>query len=107
MNKTQTRIYQMLCHFALHHNKSHGWVAHQYKDKYGDWPVYFDFELEPIEPSKRLLAEIRKNLRAYAKRQEKARRRQELKNGAPRKRSPINTSGYSHMRAIMREGRTV
>src|SRR5262245_29806771 len=59
------RWHGMLTHIAEERGYKPGWVAHKYKEKFGDWPAHR--YLPPIEPSLEVLSWVRSRNIAYAK----------------------------------------
>jgi DNA repair protein RadD len=61
----------MLVHIAQQRNYKPGWVAHQYKKKFGVFPGW-EASPEPVEPTPEVLSWVRSRMIAYAKGQAKA-----------------------------------
>jgi DNA repair protein RadD len=61
----------MLLHIARERNYKSGWVAHQYKKKFGVFPSW-GASPEPINPSPEVQSWVRSRMIAYAKSQKKA-----------------------------------
>jgi DNA repair protein RadD len=59
-------FYQQLKHFAAARNYKSGWIAHKYKEKFGDFPPWAWNELAPLEPSATTLGWIRSRQIAFA-----------------------------------------
>jgi hypothetical protein len=55
----------MLTHIAEQRGYKPGWIAHQYKEKFGHWPPCR--YARPIEPSREVLSWVRSRMIAYAK----------------------------------------
>jgi DNA repair protein RadD len=60
----------MLTHIAAERGYKAGWVAHKFKEKFGDWPA--TRSAVPIEPSLEVLSWVRSRNIAYAKAQRAA-----------------------------------
>jgi superfamily II DNA or RNA helicase len=59
-------FYRQLKHFAAARNYKSGWVAHKYKEKFGDWPGRSLDHLAPMPPTPVTLGWIRSRQIAYA-----------------------------------------
>lgn len=58
--------HSMLTHIAKSRDYKDGWIAHQYKNKFGAWPPS-RFVAAPKEPSREVLQWVRSRQIAYAK----------------------------------------
>jgi DNA repair protein RadD len=58
-------FYQQLKHFAAARNYKPGWIAHKYREKFGDWPSGLD-HLAPMPPTPATLGWIRSRQIAFA-----------------------------------------
>ena len=56
----------MLAYTAAERGYKSGWVAHKYREKFGDWPQ--SRAVVPIEPSPEVLSWVRSRNIAFAKR---------------------------------------
>lgn len=59
-------FYRQLKHFAAARNYKSGWVAHKYREKFGDWPNGLD-HFPPMPPSPTTLGWIKSRLIAFAR----------------------------------------
>jgi DNA repair protein RadD len=59
----------MLTFIAAERGYKSGWVAHKFKERFGVWPA--TRLIEPIEPSREVLAWVRSRAIAYAKAKQK------------------------------------
>jgi superfamily II DNA or RNA helicase len=64
---TRRRWHGMLKQVAIDRGYKPGWVAHQYKQKFGSWPAW-GLSPEPIEPTPEVRAWVRSRQIAFAKR---------------------------------------
>jgi superfamily II DNA or RNA helicase len=65
------RWHAMLAHIAEERGYQRGWVAHQFKQKFGTWPAW-GFTPEPIPPSAEVRSWVRSRMIAFAKRRSAA-----------------------------------
>ena len=56
----------MLAHIAADHGYKPGWIAHKYREKFGEWPR--SNSVTPIKPSPEVLSWVRSRNIAFAKR---------------------------------------
>jgi len=56
----------MLAHIAAERGYKAGWIAHQYKEKFGAWPAWGAAPV-PIAPSPEVRSWVRSRMIAYAK----------------------------------------
>jgi DNA repair protein RadD len=63
------RWHAMLAQIAAERGYKAGWVAHKFKEKFGTWPAARF--IQPIEPSREVLAWVRSRAIAYAKAKQK------------------------------------
>ena len=61
----------MLAGIAAERGYKPGWIAHQYKNKFGDWPPYGARPV-PVEPSIEVRRWVRSRMIAYARGRESA-----------------------------------
>jgi hypothetical protein len=61
-------FYRELKHHATERGYKPGWIAHKFKEKFGQWPNGLD-DLPPLEPSRTTLGWIRSRTIAWAKSQ--------------------------------------
>jgi DNA repair protein RadD len=66
------RWHAMLTFIAVDHGYKPGWIAHKYKEKFGEWPRRGKW-VKPTQPSNEVLAWVRSRNIAYAKAKEKER----------------------------------
>jgi hypothetical protein len=64
----RARWHGQLAYIAMERGYKRGWVAHQYKQKFGCYPAWGS-EPEPIAPTLEVLSWVRSRMIAYAKRQ--------------------------------------
>jgi hypothetical protein len=58
-------FHRQLAAIAKAHGYKSGWIAHKYRERFGQWPP-FGF-VEPLEPSPEARAWVRSRAIAYAK----------------------------------------
>src|SRR5262249_14588410 len=62
--------HRMLTHIAEERGYKPGWIAHKYKEKFGQWP--WPKDVVPIEPSREVLSWVRSRNIAWAKSKQRA-----------------------------------
>jgi DNA repair protein RadD len=67
VNYDRARWYGMLAYIAADRGYQPGWIAHKYKEKFGEWPAWGSTPW-PIEPTREVLSWVRSRAIAYAKR---------------------------------------
>jgi DNA repair protein RadD len=63
----RTHWHAMLAYIAAERGYQRGWIAHKYKEKFGEFPAWGSTP-QPIEPSREVLSWVRSRQIAYAKR---------------------------------------
>jgi DNA repair protein RadD len=63
----RARWHAMLAYIAAERGYQHGWIAHQYREKFGTWPPWGS-NPAPIPPSPEVRSWVRSRMIAYAKR---------------------------------------
>ncbi len=70
--REQRRVYAELCGYARERGYKSGWAAHQYKQRFGDWPRGME-GVQPCSPSAQTRNWIKSRIIAWVKAKEKAR----------------------------------
>jgi hypothetical protein len=61
----QYRFYRMLLHVGGERGYAHGWAAHKFKEKFGEWPSWR--HADPLRPDDTTRAWVRSRQIAFAR----------------------------------------
>jgi len=68
-------FHRMLTQIAFEHNYQRGWIAHKFKEKFGQWPPFG--AVEPLMPSPEVRSWVRSRMIAFTKGRAKAEAQQQ------------------------------